>query len=145
MFLVSSLICCSFLLPTQGAAFTFGTGHGAMVLLHQSAGTPIVWGQVPIGIRFDLGAERYNDAAAMALTMWNAVVPLLMPDQASPHAVRWARPDEIFGGKAAVTTKHYRIQGGRLVITHADIALDPAACWDVYEGPLIIVQCQGRF
>lgn len=123
-------------------AFTFDTRIGATIVQHQSTGTPITWGQPPIRIRFELGTDAYDDAAASAMGAWNAVVPLLLPDQSAPNVVRWARDGEIdVGTSAATTTKTYGLRNGHWMVVQADILLNPQMCWSVYRGSLRIVQC----
>jgi hypothetical protein len=117
-----------------------------VVVLHQSTGTPLVWPELPIRISLELGGE-WDDQAATALAVWNAVAPTFVQQATALNVIRWANPaaGEVLGLQVAKTSKDYVTRGGTLVVTRATVLLNPAFCWDAYAGPLQSTLCQGRW
>lgn len=143
------------LAPWPSHAFTYDTLVPPVVLQHQSTGTPLVWPALPIGIRLDLGAvdhplrngtTSWDDNAATAIAAWNAVLPIFVQQSTARNVVRWANPaaGEVLGQEAARTHKDYDVHGTTLVIRRATVLLNPAFCWEAYDGPLRYTSCAGR-
>ena len=134
------------LAPLPSDAFTYDTQAGPVVVQHQSMGTPLVWPELPIHIRLELGGE-WDDHAATALAAWNAVAPLFVQQSTALTVIRWAHPaaGEVLGLQVAKTSKDYVTRSGTLVVTRATVLLNPAFCWDAYAGPLRSTLCQGHW
>jgi Matrixin len=147
---------CTTLAPLASHAFTYDTQVGPVVVQHQSAGTPLVWPEMPIAIRLELGAvdhpllngtTSWDDNAATALAAWNAVEPIFLQQSTALNVIHWAQPaaGEVLGMQVAKTIKEYGLREGHMVISRATVLLNPAYCWDAYEGPLRSTLCNGRW
>jgi predicted Zn-dependent protease len=148
-------LACTTLLPLPSHAFTYDVLAGSVIVQHQSTGMPLVWPTSPIPLRLALGdagrrllngTTSWDDNAAAALAEWTAVVPLLVQQSEAPNVVRWADPaaGEHLGSLAATTQKEYHIVNGRGTMVRATTLLNPALCWEAYEGPLRYTFCQGQ-
>jgi len=139
-------LACTTLAPLPSHAFTYDTQAGPVVVQHQSTGTPLVWPALPIRISLELGGA-WDDQAATALAVWNAVAPTFIQQATALNVIRWAHPaaGEVLGLQVAKTSKDYVTRGGTLVVTRATVLLNPAFCWDAYGGPLQATLCQGRW
>ena len=139
-------LACTTLAPLPSHAFTYDTQAGPVVVQHQSTGTPLVWPALPIRISLELGGA-WDDQAATALAVWNAVAPTFVQQATALNVIRWANPaaGEVLGLQVAKTSKDYVTRGGTLVVTRATVLLNPAFCWDAYGGPLQATLCQGRW
>jgi hypothetical protein len=144
------------LAPLPSPAFTYGVLAGSVIIQHQSTGTPLVWPTPPIAIRLGLGAAgrrllngttSWDENAASALAAWNATVPLFVQHATALNVVRWATPEdgEDLGRLAALTRKEYGTRDGRVGMVQATVLLNPAHCWDAYDGPLRSGLCQGQW
>jgi predicted Zn-dependent protease len=134
-------------------AFTYDTLIGAVIVQQQSAGMPLTWAQAAVPVQFQLGeagrvlgngTTSWDENAAAALAEWTAVVPLLVQQSDAPNVVRWAGAAEDLGGLAANTHKEYAVVNGRHAIIRATTLLNPAMCWDAYEGRLQYGLCHGQ-
>src|SRR5262249_27679054 len=148
-------LCCTTLAPLPTEAFTFDVLVGSVIVEHQSAGTPLVWAETPIGIRLELGqagrtllndTTSWDENAATALTEWDAVTPLLMQQSTPTNVIRWGHSEtgEHLEDFVAKTVKQYATRNGRFVMTQATILLNPDHCWDAYDGPLRYGFCHDR-
>jgi hypothetical protein len=147
------------LTPQLAQAFAFDTAVGAIVLPHQTAGSPVVWdpprvtmsvhlGDLPPGVTLANGTTSWQTNAAAALALWNTIVPNFFTFDTTEHnpcesgdafnSVGFV-PDhcgEGFGDVIAFTRKTYGQRAAGVVVTHADVVLNAQLCWDAYDGPL---------
>jgi predicted Zn-dependent protease len=148
-------LACAPLVPLSSHAFTYDVLAGPVIVQHQSTGMPLVWPTIPITVRLELGdagrrllngTTSWDDNAASALAEWTAVVPLLVQQSDASNMVRWAdtAAGEHLGSMAATTQKEYRMANGRLAIGRATTILNPALCWDAYDGPRRDTFCHGQ-
>jgi len=99
-------LACTTLAPLPSYAFTYDTQVGPVVVQHQSTGTPLVWPELPIRISLELGGA-WDDQAATALAVWNAVAPIFVQQATALNVIRWANPaaGEVLGLQVAKTKK----------------------------------------
>jgi hypothetical protein len=112
--------------------------------MNQSSGTPVTWGITPIALKLALGAP-WDDAAAMAITEWNAIVPLLTINPQAKNSVKWAMPGSLPSWMNAVTASTYGLRDNRQVYSEATIEVNPDLCWAIYNGPLRTGMCHGAY
>ena len=147
---------CTTLAPLPSPAFTYDVRAGSVIVQHQSTGTPLVWPTPPIAIRLELGdagrrllngTTSWDENAASALATWNATVPLFVQQATALNVVRWATPEEgeDLGPQAARTRKEYGTRNGGFGVVQATVLLNPAHCWDAYDGPRRSALCQGQW
>jgi hypothetical protein len=75
--------------------------------------------------------EPWDNAAASAIAEWNAVLPLLSTDPGSVNVIRW---------DATLTTTASTVrEPGRTLVN-----LNPAVCFELYEGPQEYGFCHGK-
>src|SRR5437762_3361959 len=143
---------CTTLAPLPSHAFTYDVLAGSVIVQHQSTGTPLVWPTPPVAIRLELGdagrrllngTTSWDENAASALATWNATVPLFVQQATALNVVRWATPEagEDLGSQTALTRKEYGTRHGHFGAVQATVLLNPAFCWDAYDGPL---RCRPR-
>ena len=129
---------------------------GPVIVQHQSTGTPLVWPTPPVAIRLELGdagrrllngTTSWDENAASALAAWNATVPLFVQQSTALNVVRWATPEagEDLGSQTALTRKEYGTRHGHFGVVQATVLLNPAFCWDAYDGPLHSCLCHGQW
>jgi len=151
----SLCLVCMTLAPRPSHAFTYDVRVGSVIVQHQSTGMPLVWPTLPIPLRLELGdagrrllngTTSWDDNAASALAAWTAVVPLLVQQSEAPNVVRWAdaAAGEHLGSLAATTQKAYRLVNERAALVRTTTLLNPALCWEAYDGPLRYTFCQGQ-
>ncbi len=147
---------CTTLAPLPSHAFTYDVLAGSVIVQHQSTGTPLVWPTPPVAIRLELGdagrrllngTTSWDENAASALAAWNATVPLFVQQSTALNVVRWATPEagEDLGSQTALTRKEYGTRHGHFGAVQATVLLNPAFCWDAYDGPLRSGLCQGQW